>query len=55
MIVEYHLTKASLGTHSVTLVLPEVLKSMLPPLDEYLPGEFQGSHDFRVADRANTL
>ena len=55
MIVEYHLVKASQGTHSVTPVLPEVLESMLPPLDEYLPGEFQGSHDVRVADRANTL
>ena len=55
MIVEYHLTKGSLGPHSVTPVLPEALKSMLPPLEEYLLSEFQGSHDFRVADWANTL
>ena len=40
MIAEYHLTKGSLGSHSVTPVLPEVLKLMLPPLEEYLPGNF---------------
>ena len=55
MIAEYHLTKGSLGSHSVAPVLPEALESMLPPLDEYLPGRFQGSRDFRVADWANTL
>ena len=28
---------------------------MLPPLEEYLSGDFQRSHDVRVTDRANTL
>ena len=55
MIAEYHLVKASQGTHSVTPILPKVLEPMLPPLDEYLPGEIQGSHNIRVADWANTL
>ena len=55
MIAEYHLAKASQGTHSVTPILPEALELMLPPLDEYLLGELQGSRDVRVADRANTL
>ena len=55
MIAEYHLTKGSLGSHSVTPVLVRMLESMLPPLEEYLPGNFQGSHDFRVTDQANTL
>ena len=55
MILEYHLARASQGTHSVTPVLPEVLEQMLPPLDEYLLGDFQGSCDVRVIDRANTL
>ena len=43
MILEFHLARASQGTRSVTPVIPEVLESMLPPLDEYLSGEFQGS------------
>ena len=43
MIVEYHLTCASQGTHSVTPVLLEVARQLLPCLDEYLPGEFHGT------------
>ena len=35
MIPEFHLARASQGTHSVAPVLPEALKLMLPPLDEY--------------------
>ena len=27
----------------------------MPPVSEYLSGEFQGTHDVRVMDRANTL
>ena len=55
MIAEYHLIKGSLGSHSVAPVLPEALELILPPLEEYLPGNFQGSRDFRMSDRANTL
>ena len=28
---------------------------LLPPIDEYLPGEFQDPCDVRVTDQANTL
>ena len=55
MIAEYHLTSASQGTRHVLPVLPEGAAQLMPPLDEYLPGSFDGCHDVRVTDRAQVL
>ena len=55
MIAEYHLTSASQGTHHVLPVLPEGAARLIPPLDDYLPGSFDGCHDVRVTDRAQIL
>ena len=55
MIAEYHLTSASQGTHRVLPVLPEEAARLIPPLDDYLPGSFEGCHDVRVTDRAQIL
>ena len=55
MIAEYHLTSASRGTHHVLPVLPEGAARLVPPLDDYLPGSFDGCHDVRVTDRAQIL
>ena len=55
MIAEYHLTSASQGSHRIPPVLPEGAARLMPPLDEYLPGSFDGCHDVRVTDRAQIL
>ena len=55
MIAEYHLTSASQGTHHVQPVLPEWVERLMPPLDDYLPGSFDGCRDVRVMDRAQIL
>ena len=55
MIAEYHLTSTSQGTHRILPVLPEGAARMMPPLDEYLPGSFDGCRDVRVTDRALIL
>ena len=56
MIVEYHLTDLAQGSSSVSLVLPEAATDLLPPVQDYLPGgEFQGTWDVRVVERAKTL
>ena len=55
MIAEYHLTSASQGTHHVLPVLPEGAARLIPPLDDYLPGSFDGCRDVRVTDRAKIL
>ena len=56
MIVEYHLTGLTQGSSSISLVLPEVAKDLLPPVEDYLAGgEFQGTRDVRVMERAKTL
>ena len=55
MIAEYHLTSASQGTHCILPVLPEGAARLMPPLDSYLPGSFDGCHDVRVTDRAQIL
>ena len=55
MIAEYHLTSTSQGTHHVLPVLPEGAARLMPPLDEYLPGSFDGCRDVRVTDRAQIL
>ena len=55
MIAEYHLMSASQGTHHVLPVLPEGATRLMPPLEDYLPGSFDGCHDVRVTDRAQIL
>ena len=55
MIAEYHLTSTSQGTHHILPVLPEGAAQLMPPLDEYLPGSFDGCRDVRVMDRAQVL
>ena len=55
MIAEYHLTSASQGTHHVLPVLPEGATRLMPPLEDYLPGSFDGCRDIRVTDRAQIL
>ena len=55
MIAEYHLTSTSQGTHSILPVLPEGAAWLMPPVDEYLPGSFEGCRDVRVTDRAQIL
>ena len=55
MIAEYHLTSASQGTHHVLPVLPEGAARLIPPLDDYLPGSFEGCRNIRVRDRAQIL
>ena len=56
MIVEYHLTGLTQGSSSICPVLPEVATDLLPLVQDYLPGgEFQGTWDMRVVERAKTL
>ena len=55
MIAEYHLTSASQGTHHIQPVLPEGAARLMPPVDEYLPGSFEGCRDIRVTDRAQIM
>ena len=56
MIAEYHLTGSAQGPLSLSPVLPEVVTTLLPPIEDYVPGgTFQGSRDVRVIDRARTL
>ena len=55
MIAQYHLMSASQGTHRILPVLPEGAARLMPPLDEYLPGSFDGCRDVRVTDRAQIL
>ena len=55
MIAEYHLTSASQGTHHIQPVLPEGAARLMPPVDEYLPGSFEGCRDVRVTDWAQIM
>ena len=55
MIAEYHLTSLAQGSSSISPVLPEVARDLLPPVQDYLAGgEFQGTRDMRVVERAKT-
>ena len=45
----------SQGTHHILPVLPEGAARLMPPLDEYLPGSFDGCRNVRVTDRAQIL
>ena len=56
MISEYHLTCLSQGPSYISPVLPEAAKNLLPSMEEYLAGgDFQGTRDLRVLERAKTL
>ena len=56
MILEYHLTCLSQGPSYVSPVLPEAAKNLLPSMEEYMAGgDFQGTWDLRVLERAKTL
>ena len=49
MIVEYHLTGSSQGSSSLSPVLPEVARDLLPPVEGYVVGgAFEGTRDVRV-------
>ena len=56
MISEYQFTCLSQGPSFISPVLPEAVKNLLPPLEEYRAGgDFQGTQDARVLERAKTL
>ena len=56
MIAEYHLTSSAQGTSSLSPVLLEVARDLMPPIEDYIAGgTFQGMTDVRVVDRAKTL
>ena len=56
MIAEYHLTGSAQGPSSLSLVLPEVATTLLPPIKDYVPSvAFEGTRDVRVVDCARTL
>ena len=56
MVAEYHLTGSVQGSLSLSPVLPEVARDLLPPVEDYVAGgAFQGTRDARVVDRAKTL
>ena len=55
MIAEYHLTSNAQGTSNISLVLPEVVRNLLPPIEDYVVGgAFWGMRDVRVVERAKT-
>ena len=56
MIAEYHLTSNAQGTLNLSPVLPEVVRNLLPPVEDYVVGgTFWGTRDVRVVERAKTL
>ena len=56
MISEYHLTSLSQGSSCVSPVLPEAVKDLLSPVEEYMADSgFQGTRDLRVLEKAKTL
>ena len=56
MIAEYQLTVGAQGLSSLSPVLPEVVRDLLPPVEDYVAGgAFQGTRDVRVVDKAKTL
>ena len=56
MIAEYHLTSHAQGLLSLSLVLLEVVRDLLPPIEDYIGGgAFCGTRDVRVVERAKTL
>ena len=56
MIAEYHLASHAQGSSSLSLVLLEAARELLPPVDKYVGGVgFRGTRDVRVVERAKTL
>ena len=56
MIAEYHLTSNAQGSLSLSPVLLEGARDLLPPIEGYIGGgTFQGTRDVRVVERAKTL
>ena len=56
MTAEYHLTSNAQGSSSLSPVLPEVARDLLPPVEDYVGGgAFWGTRDMRVVERAKTL
>ena len=56
MIAEYHLTSSTRVLSTLSPVLPEAAKPLLPALKTYVPNiSFEGTQDVRVLDHAKTL
>ena len=56
MISKYHLMSLSQGSSCVSPVLPEAVKDLLPPIEEYMADSgFQGTQKLRVLEKAKTL
>ena len=56
MIAEYHLTSHAQGSSSLSPVLLEAARDLLPPIEDYVGGgAFHGTRDMRVVERAKTL
>ena len=56
MIAEYHLMSHAQGSSSLSPVLPEVARDLLPPIENYVGGgAFCRTRDVRVVERAKTL
>ena len=56
MIAEYHLTSHAQGSSSLSPVLLEAARDLLPPIESYVGGgAFRGTRDVRVVERAKTL
>ena len=56
MIAEYHLTSNAQGSSSLSPVLPEAARDLLPPIEDYVGGgAFCGTRDVRVVERVKTL
>ena len=56
MIAEYHLTNSARVSTTLSLVLPEAAKLLLPAIKMYVSNvSFEGTQDVRVLDRAKTL
>ena len=56
MIAEYHLTSNAQGSSSFSPVLPEVMRDLLPPVEDYVGGgTLWGTRDVRLVERAKTL
>ena len=55
MITEYHLTSSARVSTTLSLVLPEAAKLLLPAIKTYVSNvSFEGTQDVRVLDRAKT-
>ena len=56
MIAEYHLTSNAQGLSSLSPILLEVVRDLLPPIEDYIGGgTFWGTRDVRAVERAKTL